>query len=250
MTQKGTAKKLAKATKPKAKPSLKKLLTRRKKIVLEIGEENVELYIRKPNMFDEEEAKNYAQIAMLNVRYNKSLLTKIKQAASAMSREELIAGIISFSGVGEALKMRYEIMSENDEFANIDELEATVDKLDEDAKKEAQAVIDRFYNELQDRILRYSENEYQILSHLTDEELRDRFVNAQLESAMMTNYIDAANRYYIMALIEDEEGNRVFNSIEEVEAIDDQVLAIIKEELADLMSSGVELKKVSSTLDF
>lgn len=230
--------------------SLVELFKPRKKVELEFNGQRIEFYIRKPNMFDDDKASKFAEKELVKLRLNSDLRESFKVDLATKTQEELAEMLAAIDDeiILERLKLE-EKLKEKPKFKDVDMIRRNYDSLNEQEKKKADKILKDFEDEISKELKKLMNSKRESYASLDKEMLINRIADTLLRISELDVLTKEITKYYIYALVEDEKGNKIFKSVEEVEMLPQELLDMLTQEIGEVRMKGVELKKVSTNQD-
>lgn len=230
--------------------SIANLFQVRQKVSFEWNGQQVNLYIRKPNVFDEEKAREFAEKEVIKIKLRDDKKKLFETEIEGKTKEELVDMLLVVDGVKpeEFSKIEERLKEERKEFKDIDALIKTLPDLSGEELKKAQKLIEKFNKEVSREADKLIESKKETLMLLHENDLKKRLLSKLLDLQDMQAILNATIKYYLLNLVEDEEGNKVFTE-ETLETADQAIIDLLTEEIINIRQLGVELKKVSSKED-
>lgn len=224
---------------------IKDLFKTRKKVTLEINGQKVDLYIRKPNVFDEDEARKFVEKELLKQKLSTDYIEIIEKELRKKTKEDLVELYMALDSSDnlEELKVSERLKAENKEFKDVDTILETYLELDEKQRQKADKILEKYRKAVDKELEAIRKTKKETLLALDEETLIKKTMSKMIELNDVQAAVSATLKFYITRLVEDENGNPVFSE-EDLKALDQTVIDLLTEEIANVRQTGVELKKV------
>lgn len=224
---------------------IKDLFKTRKKVTLEINGQKVDLYIRKPNVFDEDEARKFVEKELLKQKLSTDYIEIIEKELRKKTKEDLVELYMALDSSDnlEELKISEKLKSENKEFKDVDTILETYLELDEKQRQKADKILEKYRKAIDKELEAVRKTKRETLLALDEETLIKKTTSKMIELNDVQSAVSATLKFYITRLVEDENGNPIFSE-EDLKMLDQAVIDLLTEEIANVRQTGVELKKV------